>query len=363
MSTPAPRPGILDIMPYQPGSAEVEGLDHVAKLSSNESPLGPSPRAVDALRRASDGIARYPDGGATPLREAIGRHFGLDPQRIVCSNGSEQMLDYLIRAYAGPGDEVLFNEYGFIVYLIATLAAGATPVRAPERDFHADVDALLERVTPKTRVVCLANPNNPTGTLLPAVEVARLRAGLPDDVLLVLDAAYAEYIERDDYDPGTALVDAAGANTVMTRTFSKIYGLAGLRVGWAYCPTAIADVLHRLRQAFNVSSPAQAAAAAALEDREHTARARAHNDRWLAWLSDEITALGLTVSPSFGNFILIHFGGGAEQAVRADEYLRARGLILRPVAGYGLPQCLRLTVGLEDENRAVVAALRDFLQG
>ena len=363
MNPLCPRPGILKISPYQPGSSKVEGLEKVAKLSSNESPLGPSPKAVEAFHRAAETLGRYPDGGATALRQAIGGHHHLDPDRIVCSNGSEQLLDYLIRAYAEPGDEVLFNEYAFIVYLIATLAAGATPVRAPESDFRADVDALLERVSGHTRIVCLANPNNPTGTYLSIAEVSRLRAGLPDHVLLILDAAYAEYIARDDYDPGAALVDGSGANVVMTRTFSKIYGLAGLRVGWAYCPVEVAQVLHRVRQAFNVSTAAQLAATAALDDRDHTARAKAHNDRWLAWLSEEITRLGLKVSPSLGNFILIHFAGGTDQAAGAYEFLRQRGLILRPVAGYGLAQCLRLSVGLEDENRAVVKALAAFLDG
>ena len=356
-----PRPGIMDIIPYVAGSSEVEGLARIAKLSSNESPLGPSPKAIEAFHAAADELERYPDGGATALREALGRKHGLDPDRIVCGNGSEQLLDCLIRAFTGPGDEVLFNEYGFIVYLMSALAAGATPVKAPEKNFVADVDALLARVTPRTRVVCLANPNNPTGTYLAVPEVERLRAGLPDHVLLILDAAYAEYVSRNDYEPGISLVDRAAANVVMTRTFSKIYGLASLRVGWVYCPPQIAAVLHRVRGAFNLSAPAQAAAIAAVGDDAFTAGARAHNGRWLPWLEREVAALGLDVTPSIGNFLLIHFPGGAAQASAADRHLRAHGVILRPLAGYGLGQCLRATVGLEDDNKAIVGNLRDFL--
>ncbi|MFQ5534300.1 MAG: pyridoxal phosphate-dependent aminotransferase [Sphingomonadales bacterium] len=363
MSSPAPRPGILDIIPYVAGSSGVEGLAKVAKLSSNESPLGPSPLAIGAYHKAADALERYPDSGATALREALGQKHGLDPARIVCSGGSEQVLDCLIRAYAGPGDEVLFNQHGFIVYFISAVSAGAAPVKAVETDFTADVDALLDAVTDRTRVVCLANPNNPTGTYLPAAEVRRLRAGLPAHILLILDAAYAEYVDRDDYDAGASLVEQADGNVVMTRTFSKIYGLAALRIGWAYCPAEVAAVVHRVRGAFNVSGPAQAAAVAALGDAAFTARAKAHNDRWLPWLAREISALGLQTSPSIGNFLLIHFPNGAGQAQAADRHLRARGVILRPVAAYGLGQCLRATVGLEQDNRAIIAGLKSFLSG
>ena len=255
MTAPTPRPGIMDIKPYVPGKSGDDDGRPVIKLSSNESALGPSPRAVEAAKRAAETMVRYPDGAATVLREAIGRRWGLDPARIVCGCGSDELLEMLLRAYAGPGDEVLYSQYGFAVYPIATMAAGATPVTAPERDYRTDVDAMLAAVTERTRVVFLANPNNPTGSYIPAAEMQRLRAGLPDHVLLVVDSAYAEFVDRDDYSAGAELVDA-GDNTVMTRTFSKIYALAGLRIGWLYGPPAIVDVLNRIRAPFNVCSVA-----------------------------------------------------------------------------------------------------------
>lgn len=360
MTTPSPQPGIMSITPYKGGESEIEGRTDVRKLSSNETPLGPSPRAVAALRGMADSIFRYPDGGAVRLRAALARHHGLEAERIVCGNGSDELLGLLVQAHAGPGDEVLFSRHGFLMYAIAAKANGATPVAAPETRFTADVDALLAAVTERTRIVFLANPNNPTGTYLPRDEVKRLREGLRDDILLVIDAAYAEYVSRNDYDSGVELARGHD-NVVMTRTFSKIYGLAGLRVGWAYAAPEVIDVLHRVRGPFNVNIMAQAAAIAALEDTAHLDAARLHNDKWLPWMIAELEKLGLQVTPSIGNFVLMRFPGGAEEAVAADAYLRERGLILRQVAAYGLPEALRATIGLEDENRAVVAALKEFM--
>jgi histidinol-phosphate aminotransferase len=266
----------------------------------------------------------------------------------------------LAHGYLGPGDEAIYTEHGFLVYRIAILACGATPVVAPETKFTADVDAILAKVTPRTKVVFIANPNNPTGTYVPIGDVRRLRAELPAHVLLVLDAAYAEYVRRNDYEAGLELV-ATTDNTVMTRTFSKIYGLAALRIGWAYCPAAVADVLNRIRGPFNLSAPSIAAGAAAIADEAHVAAAVEHNETWLPWLSKEIGKLGITVTPSVGNFVLMHFPAGkANGATACDDFLKSRGIILRRVAGYGLPNCLRLTVGTEDENRAVVDALAQF---
>src|SRR5918999_2526993 len=255
---PAPKPGILDIEPYVPGESSVSERIRPIKLSSNENPLGAGPKAIEAYKAAAGRLGRYPDGAATVLRQAIARAYGLNPDRIVCGAGSDELLNLLAHAYLGPGDEAIFTEHGFLVYRIATLASGAIPVAAPEKDLRTDVDAILARVTPRTRVVFIANPNNPTGTYIPFDEVRRLRRGLPDNVLLILDAAYAEYVRRNDYEAGLELV-ATTANTVMTRTFSKIHGLAALRLGWIYCPAAIADVLNRIRGPFNVSGPALAA--------------------------------------------------------------------------------------------------------
>jgi histidinol-phosphate aminotransferase len=358
MSAPTPKPGILDITPYVGGRHHVHGAENPIKLSSNESALGASPKAIEAFRDVSGGLDVYPEGSAKILREAIAEHFGLDAARIVCGNGSDELLTMLANAYLRPGDEVMFSEHGFLVYKIATLANSATPVVVPEKHRHADVDAMLAHVTPRTRLVYLANPNNPTGSYLPYDEVKRLHAGLPPSTLLIVDAAYAEYVRKNDYEAGIELVSTS-SNVVMTRTFSKIYGLAGLRVGWAYCPASVADVLNRVRGPFNVSVPAQRAAAAALRDRAHLDANFAHNDKWRDWLTTEIRKLGFHVDDSVGNFILIHFGK-KKTAQDADDFLAARGLILRGVAAYGLPDALRLTIGPADANRAVVDALADF---
>lgn len=356
-----PRPGILDIAPYVGGRSCLEGCDKVIKLSSNESALGPSPRALEAYRALDGLLHRYPDGGASALVDAIGAVHGLDPARIVCGAGSDELLQLLARAYAGPGDEVLFTEHGFLVYPIATRAVGATPVVAPERNLTADIDALLARVTPRTRIVFLANPNNPTGTYVSVAELKRLRAALPAGVLLVIDAAYAEFVTAADYGAGVELVDA-GENVVMTRTFSKIYGLAGLRLGWAYCPPSVADVLHRIRGPFNVASPAQVAGVAAVRDQAHVARAREHNSRWLARLPDMLGQRGLKVTPSVANFVLVHFPADpARDAKAAEAFLNARGIIVRNVTNYGLPHCLRITIGLDHEMEAVADALEELM--
>jgi len=354
-----PNPGILEITPYVGGRAGAHGVDEPVKLSSNESALGPSPAAVAAFREAAMGLEFYPEGGATVLRDAIAETYGLDPSRIVCGNGSDELLTLLASAYVKPGDEVMFSAHGFIVYRMIALSHAAVPVSVPEKNLRTDVDAMLAAVTPKTRIVYLANPNNPTGSYLSHDEVRRLHAGLQPDTLLVLDAAYAEYVKRNDYEAGIELV-ANYSNVVMTRTFSKVYGLASLRVGWAYCPAAVADVLNRIRGPFNVNTPAQRAAAAAIRDRAHVDASLAHNENWLGWLIGNVRALGLKVDDSVGNFALIQFRD-VKQATDADHFLTARGLILRGVTAYGLPHCLRVTVGSERANRRVVDALREFM--
>jgi histidinol-phosphate aminotransferase len=352
----------MQIEPYVPGKSAAAGVAKIYKLSSNETPLGPSPKAAEAMRAASR-LELYPDGSAGKLREAIAARYGLDPKRILCGSGSDELLSLITYAYVGPGDEGVYTAHGFLVYRISILAAGGTPVVAPEKDHRADVDAILAKVTPRTKIVFLANPNNPTGTYLPFDEVKRLHAGLPPHVLLVLDAAYAEYVRRNDYASGLELV-ATAENVVMTRTFSKIYGLANLRLGWMVGPAHVIDAVERIRGPFNVNGPAMAAGIAAVEDEAHVAAAVAHNDRWLAWLTAEIEALGLRVTPSVGNFLLVHFPDEPGRTAKdADAFLSARGLILRRVDAYGLPDALRLTVGDEEANRLVVEALRDFVGG
>ncbi len=359
---PNPRSSVLAIDPYVPGRSKVDGAGPVVKLSSNEAALGPSPHAVAAYREAAGKLDRYPDGAATELREALGSAYGLNPAHIVCGNGSDELFHLLAQAYLGPGDEAIYTEHGFLVYRIAILAAGAEPVIAPEHNLTADVDAILEHVTPRTRAVFIANPNNPTGTYLAFDEVRRLRGALPERVLLVLDGAYAEFVNKNDYEAGIELV-ATTSNTIMTRTFSKIYGLASARVGWAYCPAPIADALNRIRSPFNLAGPSMAAAIAALADRTHIDAAKAHNNHWREVVTRELRELGYGLSESSGNFVMIPFGETPGQTARdADAFMLSRRIILRQLPAYKLPNALRMTIGLDHENKAAIAALGAFTE-
>ncbi len=355
-----PRPGVLAVDPYVPGRSKLAGAGPVIKLSSNETPLGPSPRAVEAFREAASHLDRYPDGSYASLREALGAAYGLNPSHIVCGNGSDELFHVLAQAYLGPGDEAIYTEHGFLVYRIAILAAGAEPVIAPERNLTANVDEILERVTPRTRAVFIANPNNPTGTYLSYQEVRRLRSALPENVILVLDGAYAEYVNKNDYEAGIELV-ATTPNTIMTRTFSKIYGLAAARVGWGYAPAPIADALNRIRSPFNLAQPSVDAAIAALDDRAHIERAKAHNEVWRDRVTRELRDFGYDVPESAANFVLIPFGTQPGRTAQdADAHLNAKRIILRQLGAYKLPHALRMTIGLEHENRSALDALREF---
>jgi histidinol-phosphate aminotransferase len=356
-----PRPSILSIEPYVGGESKIPGVNRIVKLSSNEGAFGVPPGVQAAYAKLATELHRYPDGGAKALREAIGARFGLDPARIVCGNGSDELIGALILSYGGEGTELVMSAHGFVMYDIAGRYAGCQVIKVPERNLCADVDAMLAAVGPRTRLMFLANPNNPTGSMLPAAEVTRLRASLREDVLLVLDSAYAEYVTRPDYDPGTALVEA-GTNTVMTRTFSKVFGLGGVRLGWCYAPPHIVDILNRVRGPFNVNAPAMVAGIAALAEPGWVETSVAHNDAWRAKLSDGLRALGLTVHPSEGNFILADFGT-AEKAGAADAALKARGLIVRAMGAYSLPQCLRITIGNAEECTMVLEALGAFMRG
>ena len=357
---PQPKPGILDIAAYVPGKSGAKGAK-VHKLSSNESPIGSSRKAIEAYKAAAQTLELYPDGSASQLRNAIAGRFGLKAENIVCGAGSDELLQLIAHAYLSPGDEAIYSQYGFLVYPIAIQSNGATAVVAPERDYLADVDAILARVTPRTKIIFLANPNNPTGRYLPFSEVKRLHVGLPTHVLLVLDAAYAEYVRRNDYEAGIELV-ATSDNVVMTRTYSKIFGLAALRLGWAYCPSHVADVLNRVRGPFNISAPAIAAGVAAIEDHDFVERAVAHNEQWLPWLTQELSALGLEVTPSVGNFVLVHFPvHPTHNAHAADAFLQEHGFVVRRMDAYGLPQALRITIGTEEANRGLVACLKELL--
>ncbi|NRB33138.1 MAG: histidinol-phosphate transaminase [Rhodobacteraceae bacterium] len=356
MSTPQPQPGVMDIALYQGGKSHVAGVANVVKLSSNENPFGPSPKAIEAVRDSATGLHRYPSTDHAALRGAIGARHGLDPDRIICGVGSDEIIAFLCQAYVGPGDEVIHTEHGFAMYRISTLGAGGTPVEVPERERVTDVDAILAAVTNRTRLVFIANPNNPTGTMIGEGEVARLADGLPGHVILVLDGAYAEYVAG--YDGGAALIDQRD-NVVMTRTFSKLYGLGGLRVGWGYAPQAIIDVLNRLRGPFNLSGTALAAAEAAIADADYADWCLAENARLRGWLAEALAEVGVPSDTSCANFILARFAD-RDEAEAADAFLQARGLITRKVAGYNLPQALRITVGDEDSCQRVAQAIRDF---
>ncbi|MCA1406170.1 histidinol-phosphate transaminase [Ensifer sp. IC3342] len=359
--SPQPRPGILDIAAYVPGKEHAPGVAKVHKLSSNETPLGPSPSAIEAFQKAAFALERYPDGQANALKDAIAAVHGLNPANIVCGNGSDELLGLLCHTYLGPGDEGIITEHGFLVYKIQIMAAGATAVTVKEKDARVDVDAILAAVTERTKIVFIANPANPTGTYIPVDEVRRLHAGLPAGVLLVLDAAYAEYVRRNDYEAGLELV-SANRNVVMTRTFSKIYGLAGLRIGWMFAPREIVDAVDRVRGPFNLNAPAIAAGAAAIRDQAFVAAAVDHNLAWLAKVTAALQEVGLRVTPSVTNFVLIHFPEtGRKSAEEADAFLTARGFILRAVRAYGFPNALRMTIGSEEANEGVIAALTEFM--
>lgn len=359
MNTIAPKPGVMDIALYEGGAAHVQGVSNVTKLSSNENPLGPSPRAVQAVQDAAVDLHRYPSSDHGALRGAIGDVMGLNPDQIICGAGSDEIITFLCQAYGGPGDEVVFTEHGFAMYRICAMAAGATPVEVREHDRVTDVDAILAGCTDRTKLVFIANPNNPTGTMIGAADVARLADGLPPQALLVLDGAYAEYVEG--FDAGAEIIKTR-SNVFMTRTFSKLFGLGGARIGWGYGPKAIIDVLNRMRGPFNVSSSAYVAALASIGDEDYVRHCRAENTKWRAWLAKALAEVGVPSDTSCTNFILARFTDQTE-AEACDLYLQKQGLIVRRVAGYNLPNALRITVGDETACRQLATAVAEFKGG
>lgn len=355
-SRPTPRPGILDIAPYVGGEAKAAPGQRLLRLASNEGAYGPPPKAVEALRACLPDLHRYPDGNCTALRQALAQKHNTSAERIVCGAGSDELIGLLTRAYAGAGDEVLYSQYGFLMYAIAAKACGATPVAAPEQNLCADVDALLAAVTPRTKLLFLANPNNPTGSMLSRSEIARLHAGLRPDIVLALDAAYAEFVTGGSYSAGDELVEKG--NVAVLRTFSKIYALAGPRLGWAHCHEEIAGVLNRVRGPFNVPAVAQVAGLAALADEAFVQHAHQENAKVKAAFEEKLKVLGLKAYPSGGNFILIQFGPKAEEIRLA---LKDRGILVRQMGAYKLPEYLRITIGTAEEMEFVAAALQDIL--
>ena len=354
--SPLPQPGIMNIELYVGGKATVEGVSNILKLSSNENPYGNSDAVKEAVQRSVHELHRYPSTDHASLRAAIGEVHGLDPDRIICGVGSDEVLQFVAHAFAGPGDEIVYPEHGFSMYPILAHACGASPVKAPERERVVDVDAILDACSERTRVVFLANPANPTGTMIGQADVARLADRLPDGCVLVLDGAYAEYVEG--FDGGAALVDAR-ENVIMTRTFSKIYGLGGLRIGWGYAQRPVIDILNRLRQPFNLSNTQLAAAEAAVRDQDFVSKCRADNTRMRAWLAEALAEIGVPSDTSCANFVLARFAS-QQEAEGCDAFMQSQGIIVRRVAGYGLPHCLRITVGDEAACRRVVTAIRTF---
>ncbi len=363
-SAPQLKPWVEAIAPYVPGKAKIAGRPVVAKLSSNENPFGPSPQAIAAMQAVVAGAHHYPDPQSMALREALGDLHGIDPERIVCGTGSDEIIHLVAGAYAGPGDEIVHVRHGFAVYEIAARRVGATVVVAPDADYATDVDALLGCITERTRVVFLANPNNPTGTILSAAEVRRLHAALPADCMFALDCAYAEFAEGE-YEDGIALADAH-ANVVTMRTFSKAYGLAAQRIGWAYAQPEAISAMNRIRAPFNVPTTGQAGAVAALADQSWVEKTRSHTLEWRRWLADEVAALGnlgLRPIPSAANFVLVEFpADGPLTADKANDALLADGIIARYLAVQDMPRCIRISIGTEDETRAAMASLRTFVE-
>lgn len=359
MTNITPQPGIMDIALYQGGAAHVEGVSNVVKLSSNENPFGPSAAAIKAYEAAGRSLHRYPSSDHSELRAAIGSVHDIDPERVICGAGSDEVIAFLCQAYAGVGDEVIHTEHGFAMYAISARAAGAIPVEVPERSRVTDVDAILAACTERTKLVFIANPNNPTGTMIATSEIERLAENIPEQAILVLDGAYAEYVEG--YDGGAALVDAR-ENVVMTRTFSKIYGLGALRIGWGYGPKHIIDVLNRIRGPFNVSEAALGAAKAAVGDQAYVTQCREANAKWRDWLAHALGEHGVPSDTSLANFVLARFGS-EQEAGECDLYLQSQGLIVRRVKGYKLPNALRITVGDEASCRQVAHAVGQFKGG
>ena len=353
------QPEILQIAPYKPGTSRIRGVKNPIKLSSNENPFGASPNVITAMEKVINRQHRYPDGNCQELRSAIAECYDIPADQIVCGAGSDELIALLCQAYAGHGDEIIYSEHGFLMYPISALRVGATPVTAPEKNLKLNIEDILAHVTECTKIVFVANPNNPTGSYLTKQEMRELRASLAPHILLVIDAAYAEYVTADDYSNGLGMVTLHN-NTVMIRTFSKIYGLGGLRLGWAFCPPEITDILNRIRGPFNVSDIAQAAGVAAIQDQDFIRKARDHNSIWLPKLSQALIDIGLTVHPSVANFILVEFPSD-RNATDADHFLQSKGVIGRQMSGYNLPDCMRFTIGLAEENQALIDVLTEFM--
>ena len=354
------RPGIKDAPLYIPGEHEIiDGVKPII-LSANENPLGAGEKVIASYKNAGDNLFRYPDGSATKLRNAIATRFNLNVNNIICGAGSDELLTFITRIFAGLGDEIIYSQHGFLMYKINAMQVGATPISIAEKTLTTDVDAILNAINDKTKIIFIANPNNPTGSYISNNEMTRLANGLPDNVILVIDAAYAEYVSNADYSDGSKLVENH-ENIIMTRTFSKIFGLASLRLGWCYCSPVIADLINRIRGPFNVNASAQAAGIAAMEDTQHMEKSKKHNDYMLEKFGNQLKFLGLNVPKSVGNFLLAGFNDD-KTAKQAYDYMLKNGIIARAMGGYGLPEYIRFTIGLEEECQQAITILQQFMK-
>ena len=351
---------MLDIAPYIPGESGLGKTEAVIKLSSNETPLGTSSKALEAIKNSYSNPARYPDGSAMELRKAIAKFNNLNMNNILCGNGSDEILSMFANCFAGDGDEIVYSEHGFLVYPIAAKAAGATPIIAKEKEYKANVEEVINVCTSRTKVCFIANPNNPTGTYLNRNELITLRNKLPEECLLVIDSAYAEYVEKNDYTNGFDLVNKFN-NVACTRTFSKIYGLAALRIGWAYASLEVIDYLNRIRLPFNINTIAQHAAIAAIKDQNFIENAIKHNNIWKPFIEKELINIGITIISGVGNFVLAKFDN-SKQANSCYNYLEKHNILVRKVSEYGLANCLRITVGLEEENIFLIKIINEFMK-
>jgi histidinol-phosphate aminotransferase len=358
-AAPTPKPGILDIAPYVGGKASIAGIAEPMKLSSNENALGAGEKAREAYAAALKNIHIYPDGRATKLRTAVADHHGLEPDRLIFGNGSDEVFALLNQTYLTAGDNIVCGQYGFLAYQISAKACEATVKQAPEPHYKCEVDALLAQVDDRTKIVYVSSPSNPTGSYNTAEEIRRLHAALAPHILLVIDEAYAEFVSEPDWETAFPLAREA-SNIIVTRTFSKIHGLGGLRIGFGYAPLAVAEAIDRIRLPFNVNSAGLDAAVAALSDEAHQTASRELVQTWRPRLTQAIKGFGFDVLPSVGNFVLVMFPTEGLTAAAANDYLNSKGIIVRPVGGYGLPNALRITIGTEDQNRAVMDALSEF---
>ena len=353
---------IMDIVPYKPGKSKISNGKEPIKLSSNESPFGVSKITREALIDATENQFRYPDGGCNLLRNKIAETHNINADKIVCGAGSDELISLICDAYANEGDEVLCSEYGFLMYPISAMKVGAKAVFAKETNLRTDINNIINAITDRTKIIFIANPNNPTGSYISNEEMTYLQNNIPSNIVLVIDSAYAEYVNKEDYGCGIKLVESS-QNTVMTRTFSKIYGLGGIRLGWAYCPDNIADVLNRVRGPFNVSNIAQKAGIAALSDVDFINKSIEHNIKWIDIMTNELGSLGLKIHPSVANFILVEFPAQTKfNSENANKFLLERNIIGREMSAYKLPEYMRFTIGTERENNLLISALSYFLE-